>query len=54
MLIDEIENLKDREVILYCRSGKPKRTGSHVPRHDGIQNTKTLPAECWAIGKIGR
>jgi len=42
MQIDEIEDLKDREVILYCRSGN--RSGQACMFLDtmGFKNTKNL------------
>ncbi len=42
MQIDEIEDLKDKEVILYCRSGNRSGIGAFVLDQMGFKNTKNL------------
>lgn len=42
MLIDEIENLKDQEVILYCRSGNRSGQAAMFLDMMGFRNTKNL------------
>ncbi len=42
MQIDEIEDLKDEEVILYCRSGNRSGIGAFVLDQMGFKNTKNL------------
>jgi rhodanese-related sulfurtransferase len=42
MQIDEIENLKDQEVILYCRSGNRSGQAGLFLDTLGFQNTKNL------------
>ena len=42
MQIDEIEGLKDKEVILYCRSGNRSGQAAMFLETMGFQNTKNL------------
>lgn len=42
MQIDEIEDLKDEEVILYCRSGNRSMMGCLFLDTLGFKNTKNL------------
>lgn len=42
MQIDEIENLKDEEVILYCRSGNRSGQAALFLEGMGFANTKNL------------
>ena len=42
MQIDEIEDLKDEEVILHCRSGNRSMIGCLFLETLGFQNTKNL------------
>ena len=40
--IDNIENLKKEEVIIYCRSGKRSATAADILDGEGFANTKNL------------
>lgn len=40
--IEEIEDLKNKEVILYCRSGNRSGIGAMVLDQLGFKNTKNL------------
>jgi len=42
MQIDEIEDLKEKEVILYCRSGNRSGQAAMFLETMGFQNTKNL------------
>jgi rhodanese-related sulfurtransferase len=42
MQIDEIEDLKDKEVILYCRSGNRSGQAAMFLDAMGFKNTKNL------------
>jgi rhodanese-related sulfurtransferase len=42
MQVDEIENLKDEEVIVHCRSGKRSMMACLVLDELGFKNTKNL------------
>jgi rhodanese-related sulfurtransferase len=42
MQIDEIENLKDKEVIVYCRSGNRSGQAAMVLETMGFENVKNL------------
>ena len=42
MQIDEIEDLKDEEVILYCRSGNRSGISAAILDQLGFTNTKNL------------
>jgi rhodanese-related sulfurtransferase len=42
MQIDEIEDLKDKEVILYCRSGNRSAQAGMFLETMGFENTKNL------------
>lgn len=42
MMIDEIENLKEEEVILYCRSGNRSTVACLFLDTLGFKNTKNL------------
>lgn len=42
MDIDSLENLKDQEVILYCRSGNRSGQAALILDSAGFRNTKNL------------
>jgi rhodanese-related sulfurtransferase len=42
MQVDEIEDLKEKEVILYCRSGNRSGQAAMFLESMGFQNTKNL------------
>ena len=42
MQIDELENLKDEEVIVYCRSGNRSGQAAMILETMGFSNTKNL------------
>jgi rhodanese-related sulfurtransferase len=42
MQIDEIEDLKDKEIILYCRSGNRSAQAAMFLETMGFENTKNL------------
>jgi rhodanese-related sulfurtransferase len=42
MQVDEIEDLKDKEVILYCRSGNRSGQAAMFLETMGFENTKNL------------
>ena len=42
MMVDEIEDLKDREVILYCRSGNRSGQAAMILDMLGFKDTKNL------------
>ena len=42
MQIDELENLKDKEVIVYCRSGNRSGQAAMILETMGFTNTKNL------------
>ena len=42
MAVDEIENLKDEEVICYCRSGNRSGQACMILEMMGFANTKNL------------
>lgn len=42
MQIDDIEDLKDEEVILYCRSGNRSGIAAQILDQMGFTNTKNL------------
>jgi rhodanese-related sulfurtransferase len=42
MAVDEIENLKDEEVICYCRSGNRSGQACMILEMMGFTNTKNL------------
>lgn len=55
MQIDEIEDLKDKEVILYCRSGNRSGQAAMFLDAMGFKNTKNLVGGMLAWEeKIGR
>ncbi|GEO09855.1 rhodanese-like domain-containing protein [Segetibacter aerophilus] len=39
MMIDDIEDLKDEEVIIYCRSGNRSQQACLMLEHMGFKNT---------------
>lgn len=54
MQIDEIEDLKDKEVILYCRSGNRSGQAAVFLETMGFENTKNLVGGMLAWqGKFG-
>ena len=55
MAIDEIEDLKDEEVIVYCRSGNRSQTACLILEHLGFKNTVNVTGGVldW-IEKFGR
>ena len=55
MDIKEIEDLKDQEVIVYCRSGNRSRMACLMLEHMGFKNTVNVTGGMldW-IGKFGR
>ena len=42
MQVDELENLKDQEVIVYCRSGNRSGQAAQILDMMGFKNTKNL------------
>jgi rhodanese-related sulfurtransferase len=42
MQVDELENLKDKEVIVYCRSGNRSGQAALLLETMGFQNVKNL------------
>lgn len=42
MMVDELEDLKDKEVILYCRSGNRSGQACQILDMLGFQNTRNL------------
>lgn len=42
MQVDELENLKDQEVIVYCRSGNRSGQAALILETMGFQNVKNL------------
>lgn len=42
MQFDDLEHLKDEEVILYCRSGNRSGIAAHVLDATGFKNTKNM------------
>ena len=55
MQIDDIEDLKDKEVILYCRSGNRSGQAAMFLEAMGFKNTKNLVGGMLAWeGKFGR
>lgn len=42
MQVDELEDLKDKEVILYCRSGNRSGQAAMILETMGFTNTKNL------------
>jgi rhodanese-related sulfurtransferase len=42
MQVDELENLKDQEVIVYCRSGNRSGQAAMILETMGFQNVKNL------------
>jgi rhodanese-related sulfurtransferase len=42
MQVDEIEDLKDKEIILYCRSGNRSGQAAMFLESMGFTNTKNL------------
>lgn len=42
MQIEDIENLKNEEVIVYCRSGNRSGIAAMILDHAGFSNTKNL------------
>lgn len=55
MQIDEIEDLTDKEVILYCRSGNRSGQAAMILDSMGFQNTRNLEGGMVAwLEKFGR
>jgi rhodanese-related sulfurtransferase len=42
MQIEDLDDLKDEEVILYCRSGNRSGIAAHILDAAGFRNTKNL------------
>ena len=42
MQVDELDNLKDQEVIVYCRSGNRSGQAAMILETMGFQNVKNL------------
>ena len=42
MQVDEIENLKDEELLIHCRSGKRSAMACQILETMGFKNTKNL------------
>jgi rhodanese-related sulfurtransferase len=42
MMVDELEDLKDEEVIVYCRSGNRSGQAAMILDTMGFKNTKNL------------
>ena len=55
MAIEDIEDLKDEEVIVYCRSGNRSQQACHILEQAGFKNTVNVTGGMldW-IGKYGR
>jgi rhodanese-related sulfurtransferase len=55
MAIDDIENLKNEEVIIYCRSGNRSQIACQMLEHMGFKNTVNVSGGMldW-IEKYGR
>ncbi len=55
MALEEIEDLKDEEVIVYCRSGNRSRTACLILEHVDFKNTVNVTGGVldW-IEKFGR
>lgn len=55
MAIDDIEDLKDQEVIVYCRSGNRSQTACLMLEHMGFKNTVNVTGGMldW-VEKFGR
>lgn len=51
MQIDDIENLRNEEVILYCRSGNRSGIAAMVLDQLGFKNTKNLTGGMLAWGE---
>jgi len=45
MQLDEIDNLKDEELIVYCRSGNRSGQACQILDMAGFKNTKNLVGE---------
>ena len=55
MAIDDIEDLKDEEVIIYCRSGNRSQVAAHILEQRGFKNTVNVTGGMldW-VDKFGR
>jgi rhodanese-related sulfurtransferase len=55
MAIDDIEDLKDKEVIIYCRSGNRSQVAARMLEQMGFKNTVNVAGGMldW-IDKFGR
>ena len=55
MAIDDIEELKDEEVFIYCRSGNRSQVAAHLLEQLGFKNTVNVSGGMldW-IEKFGR
>jgi rhodanese-related sulfurtransferase len=55
MAIEEIEDLKDEEVIIYCRSGNRSQMAALMLEHMGFKNTVNVTGGMldW-VDKYGR
>ncbi len=54
-MVDELEDLKDEEVILYCRSGNRSQVAGNILEHLGFKNVVNVSGGMldW-VGKFGR
>ena len=54
MQVEELEDLKDKEVIVYCRSGRRSMMACQMLEQTGFKNTYNLEGGILAwIGKYG-
>jgi len=55
MEVEELEDLKDQEVIVYCRSGQRSQVACNILEQLGFKNTVNVSGGIldW-IGKYGR
>lgn len=52
MNVDQLENYKDKELILYCRSGNRSGQACQILEMMGFTNTKNLQGGMLAWAKI--
>jgi rhodanese-related sulfurtransferase len=55
MAVEDIEDLKDQELIIYCRSGNRSQIAANMLEHMGFKNTVNVSGGMldW-VGKFGR